>query len=67
MKSKILIAFILFNSLLFSDLPQKGYATDFSTLDQTVKSASKKVPKLALYYQNLVTGQSYSYQSTNVF
>ena len=67
MKSKMLISFILISSLLFSIMPQRSYATDFSTLDQTVKSASKKVPKLALYYQNLVTGQSYSYQSTNVF
>ena len=67
MKSKMFISFILISSLLFSIMPQKSYATDFSTLDQTVKSASKKVPKLALYYQNLVTGQSYSYQSTNVF
>ena len=67
MKSKILISFIVFSSLLFSSIPEKSYATDFSTLDQTVKSASEKVPKLALYYQNLVTGQSYSYQSTDVF
>ena len=67
MKSKMFISFILISSLLFSIMPQKSYATDFSTLDQTVKSASKEVPKLALFYQNLVTGQSYSYQSTNVF
>lgn len=67
MKSKMLISLILISSLLVSNLPQKSYATDFSTLDQTVKSAAKKVPNLALFYQNLVTGQSYSYQSTNVF
>ena len=68
MKKKILISYLFISSLLFSYLvPNIGYAKDFSTLEQTVKSSAKKYPQLALYYQNLVTGQTYSYQPTKVF
>ncbi|MFE8701769.1 serine hydrolase [Cytobacillus sp. FJAT-54145] len=66
MKQKVLISLIVISSLLFSYLQPTSASTQFKTLDNTVKATAKKYPHLSLYYENLVTGQSYSYQPTKV-
>lgn len=67
MKQKLLISFILMTSLIFSCIASPiGYAKDFQTLDQFVESSAKKYPQLSVYYQNLSTGYSYSYKTTNI-
>lgn len=46
--------------------PRAVNAKEFNTLDEHVTIWTNEYPHLSVYYHNLVTGQSYSYQSDKV-
>ncbi len=67
MKKKIFLALIFINSFLFSYMaPVAVKAEEFNILDEQVTLLADKYPHLSVYYHNLVTDQSYSYQSDQV-
>ncbi len=61
-----LFTLLLILILCFASLVPVSAASMYPTAESLIKKYSKSYPKLSVYYRNLVTGETYTYQPTKV-
>lgn len=61
-----LLTLLFIFSLVTATFVPVSAASSFSSTESLIKKYSKSYPKLSVYYRNLVTGETYTYQPTKV-
>lgn len=60
------VILLLFFTIVTTTFVPVSAASSFSATESLIKNYSKSYSKLSVYYRNLVTGETYTYQPTKV-